>query len=111
MALANVTWMLSVFCVWQSYSNNLIDHHLILDLVPCLARMYFSAKLPVALSYGQAVILLCLGLQMRDISHIEKAMDLPLNQVLALFSKAVRSSPSRLSRILSKRRFAKCMLF
>lgn len=43
----------------------------------------------MSLSYGQTAILLCLGLQMRDISCISEAIDLPLNQALALFSKAV----------------------
>ena len=45
--------------------------------------------LPVSLSYGQAAILLCLGLQIRDITCISEAIDLLLNQALALFSKAV----------------------
>lgn len=74
----------------QAYASNLVDHHLILDLIPALSRAYFAGSVPVTLSYSQAAILLCLGLQQRDVSAVETALDLPSSQVLALFSKAVR---------------------
>ncbi|BDA49001.1 RNA cytidine acetyltransferase [Coccomyxa sp. Obi] len=74
----------------QAYSNNLVDHHLTLDLLPSLARAYFARRLPTTLSYGQAAILAVLGLQQRDVSTCEKELNLPSNQVLALFNKAVR---------------------
>ncbi|CAD7699176.1 unnamed protein product [Ostreobium quekettii] len=74
----------------QSYSNNLVDHHMILDLVPALARAYFCGKLPATLSHGQAAILMGVGLQQLDITDVEKSLGLPSNQVLALFSKSVR---------------------
>lgn len=71
----------------QAYSNNLVDHHLILDLLPPLCRAFFSRLLPASLSHGQAAILLGLGLQMHDIAQVEAALELPANQVLALFNK------------------------
>lgn len=37
----------------QAYSGNLVDYHLILDLLPSLARLYLSGQLPATLSYGQ----------------------------------------------------------
>jgi len=43
----------------------------ILDIVPILARLYFQGKLPVTLSYVPASILLCVGLQQRNITFIE----------------------------------------
>lgn len=43
----------------------------ILDLVPILARLYFEEKLPVKLSYVQASVLLCIGLQNHNILYIE----------------------------------------
>lgn len=43
----------------------------ILDLVPILARLYFEEKLPVKLSYVQASVLLCIGLQNQNISYIQ----------------------------------------
>lgn len=74
----------------QAYSNNLVDHHIILDLLPSLAQAYFSGHIPANLSYLQAAILLSLGLQQNDISSLHAAIQLPANQALALFNKAVR---------------------
>ncbi|KAL0030160.1 hypothetical protein WJX77_000722 [Trebouxia sp. C0004] len=74
----------------QAYSNSLVDHHIILDLLPSLAQAYFSRHIPANLSYLQAAILLSLGLQQNDISSLESAIQLPPNQALALFNKAVR---------------------
>ncbi|KAL4434095.1 hypothetical protein ABPG75_000536 [Micractinium tetrahymenae] len=74
----------------QAYSNNLVDHHLILDLVPPLAHAYFSARLPAPLSYSQAAILACVGLQQHEIGKLEETLQLPSSQALALFNKAIR---------------------
>ena len=74
----------------QKYANNLVDIHLIMDLVPFLAQAYFSQKLPATLSYGQAAILVCLGLQHKTVDDVKAILDLPANQVLALFNKSVR---------------------
>lgn len=71
----------------QAYSNNLVDHHIILDLLPSLAQAYFSGHIPANLSYLQAAILLSLGLQQNDISSLHAAIQLPANQALALFNK------------------------
>ncbi len=65
----------------QAYSNNLVDYHLILDLLPPLARTYFAGRLPASMSYSQAAILLCLGLQQRELTDIEQVLQLPSNQV------------------------------
>jgi tRNA(Met) C34 N-acetyltransferase TmcA len=54
----------------QAYSNNLVDHHLILDLVPPLAHAYFAGALPAPLSYSQAAILATLGLQQHEIGKV-----------------------------------------
>ena len=80
----------------QAYSNNLIDHHMILDLLPLLAQAYFAGAIPVNISYGQAAILLALGLQHVDVDKVSKSLNLPANQVLALFNKLVRRLQGRL---------------
>ena len=50
----------------DSYSKNMVDFHLILDLVPTLAKMQYQKKvLPkgaVNMSYAQSAILIGLGL-------------------------------------------------
>lgn len=74
----------------ESYARNLVDYHMILDLVPPLARLLFCDRLPVSLSFSQAAILLGLGLQHKSVSTMEKELGLPSNQILALFNKAIR---------------------
>lgn len=80
----------------HAYASNLVDHHLILDLVPTLSRAYFEGKLPATLSYGQAAILLMLGLQFQQIGDVEIALGLPGSQALALFNKTMRKLHSLL---------------
>ena len=79
----------------QAYSNNLVDHHIILDLLPSLAQAYFSNHIPANLSYLQAAILLSLGLQQNDISSLESAIQLPPKQALALFNKVTLLATSQ----------------
>ncbi|KAK9836541.1 hypothetical protein WJX74_002758 [Apatococcus lobatus] len=74
----------------QAYSNNLVDHHLILDLLPPLAQAYFLGHLPASLTPLQAAILCSLGLQQNDIPEVEAALNLPGHQVKDLFNKAMR---------------------
>lgn len=77
----------------QAYSNNVVDHHLVLDLLPSLARAYFSRRLPATLSPGQAAILTVLGLQQRDVSACERDLGMQSNQILALFNKVTHHPP------------------
>lgn len=74
----------------HAYSNSLVDFHMILDLIPPLAKSYFAGLIPATLSYGQVAILLGLGLQQTDVSAVENELHLPSNQILALFNKSVR---------------------
>lgn len=74
----------------ESYSRNLVDFHVILDLLPSVARLYFTERLPLSLSAGQAAILLGMGLQCKTVDDVAAEMTLPVNQVLALFNKALR---------------------
>ncbi|PRW57974.1 N-acetyltransferase 10 [Chlorella sorokiniana] len=74
----------------QAYANSLVDHHLILDLMPPLAANYFAGRLPAPLSYSQAAILAAVGLQQHEIGKLEETLGLPASQALALFNKAVR---------------------
>jgi N-acetyltransferase 10 len=76
----------------ELYSRNLVDHHVVLDLVPTLARLFFSGALGQSfrLSFLQAAILLATGLQHKDVDDVCKEMDLPSNQVLAFFNKSLR---------------------
>lgn len=88
----------------ESYCNNMVDYHIIMDLVPCLANAYFTSLLNgvqeansrITLSPLQKIILLCVGLQHKSMDDLTKIVsensgkDLPVSQLLALFIKAVR---------------------
>ncbi|CAB4252306.1 similar to Saccharomyces cerevisiae YNL132W KRE33 Essential protein, required for biogenesis of the small ribosomal subunit [Maudiozyma barnettii] len=76
----------------DSYSNNLLDYHVIVDLLPMLSILYFSGKMGdgVSLSSVQCAILLAIGLQHKSIDDITKELNLPSNQTIAMFSKIMR---------------------
>ncbi|KIY03618.1 uncharacterized protein Z520_00309 [Fonsecaea multimorphosa CBS 102226] len=90
----------------ESYANNLLDYHVILDLLPALAYLYFTGrlKLPpcnVSLSGVQQSILLAIGLQRKDLGEVEKELNLPSNQLLAMFVKVVRKISTALRAVVS----------
>ena len=76
----------------DSYANNMLDYHVILDLIPSIALLYFTTRLPrtVTLTGVQSSILLAIGLQRKDLDDLEKELGLPTSQLLAMFVKIVR---------------------
>jgi N-acetyltransferase 10 len=74
----------------QSYAHNLVDYHMVLDLLPSVARLFFLNRVNTSLSFTQAAILLAMGLQHKDVTSLEAELGLPSNQILAQFNKAVR---------------------
>ena len=74
----------------EKYAQSLVDHHLVADLVPPLARAYFAGNVPATMSYAQTAIVLSLGLQFREMDDVAKGLGLPTQQVMALFNKAMR---------------------
>ena len=76
----------------DSYSNNLLDYHVILDMVPTIAEYYFSGRLGgrVNLSGVQQSVLIAIGLQRKKLEDLEKELSLPPSQLLAMFLKIMR---------------------
>ncbi|KAK1510237.1 hypothetical protein CABS01_07909 [Colletotrichum abscissum] len=76
----------------ESYANNMLDYHVILDLVPTLAGLYFTGKLKgdIKLTGVQQAILLAIGLQRKDMDVISTELSLPSSQLLAMFIKILR---------------------
>ena len=79
----------------------MIDHHMITDLVPTLASLYFTEKLDesVNLNLIQSAILLGVGLQRKTVDEVAEALGMPINQVLALYMKAVTRLSEHLDEI------------
>lgn len=75
----------------DSYASNMLDYHVILDLLPSIAHLFFTGRMPqVSLSGVQQAILLAIGLQRKDLSDVEKELDVPSSQLLAMFIKVIR---------------------
>ncbi|KAF1813674.1 N-acetyltransferase [Eremomyces bilateralis CBS 781.70] len=76
----------------DSYANNMLDYHVILDLLPRISTLYFRGALraDVSLSGVQTALLLALGLQRKQLEELEKELGLGASQLLAMFVKVVR---------------------
>lgn len=57
----------------KSYAQNLLDYHVILDLLPTVAMLYFEKRLgeEVRLSAIQSSLLLGMGLQRKSVEDVE----------------------------------------
>ncbi|ODV59343.1 ribosome biosynthesis protein KRE33 [Ascoidea rubescens DSM 1968] len=88
----------------ESYSNNLIDYHVILDMIPEISRLYFNKVIDeeVKLSSVQSAILLSIGLQNKEIGEISKELGIENNQGLAIFSKIIRKVSVYFREVLKK---------
>jgi N-acetyltransferase 10 len=96
----------------NAYANNMLDYHVILDMLPKVATHFFEKRLhfnddktsgetaadsaasvkAVDLSAVQKAILLGLGLQRKTVEDLEKELSLPVSQILALFIRIVRKA-------------------
>ena len=86
----------------DSYANNMLDYHVILDMIPPIAYFHFTDRLKPAVSLTgvQSSILLAIGLQRKVLEDVEKELGLPSSQLLAMFVKIVRKVSSHFRRLL-----------
>ncbi|KAL9611025.1 MAG: hypothetical protein Q9167_004306 [Letrouitia subvulpina] len=80
----------------DSYANNMLDYHVIIDMVPQIAFFYFIGRLSpaVSLTSVQRVILLAMGLQKKTLDDVEKELKLAVSQLLGTFVKIIRKVSS-----------------
>ncbi|KAJ2359321.1 N-acetyltransferase 10 [Coemansia erecta] len=76
----------------DSYANNLVDYHVVLDLLPTIAHNFFAARFGagVSLTGVQQCILLGIGMQRKSVDAVDKELKLPSRQILAMFTKIMR---------------------
>ncbi|ETE70017.1 N-acetyltransferase 10, partial [Ophiophagus hannah] len=75
----------------EMYSRNMVDYHLIMDMIPIISRMYFLNKFgDMPLSATQAALLLGIGLQHKSMDQLEKEIGLPSSQLMGLFNRTIR---------------------
>ena len=65
----------------EQYGRNLCDHHLVTDILPSVARLYFTGRMgPEArLSSLQAALLCGIGLQYKTVDFLTSELALPSN--------------------------------
>jgi N-acetyltransferase 10 len=106
--MSELSFLLTPFDVkrLESYANNQLDYHVILDLLPTLAMLYFDRRMTtlqtdsgnsdvakengVKLSALQSAMLLAMGLQRKTVEEVGDELSLEVNQVLAQFAKIVK---------------------
>lgn len=87
----------------ERYSANMADYHNVTDLVPPLAELFFLRRLHgVHMSFVQAAVLLAVGRQNRPVEDVARELGAPLNQVLALFGKAITKLHAHLKKLLER---------
>ncbi|KAM8891729.1 RNA cytidine acetyltransferase [Spinachia spinachia] len=75
----------------ELYSRSMVDYHLIMDLIPTVARMFFLKQLgDISLSAAQCALLLGIGLQHKSVDQLEKEIELPSSQIMGLFNRLIR---------------------
>ena len=85
----------------ESYANNMLDYHVVLDLIPTLAQLYFGGRLDVKLTGVQQAILLAIGLQRKDVDVVSAELSLPNSQLLAMFIKILRKMTSHFGNLIA----------
>ncbi|KAF9071572.1 GNAT acetyltransferase 2-domain-containing protein [Rhodocollybia butyracea] len=96
----------------ESYGNNQLDYHVILDLLPLVATLFFQRRLNqeqpgetsgevknLSLSAVQSAILLGIGLQRKTVEEVEAELSLPVSQILAMLVKLILKITRRLIEI------------
>ncbi|RKP27939.1 putative nucleolar ATPase Kre33, partial [Syncephalis pseudoplumigaleata] len=89
----------------DSYAQQQLDYHVVLDMVPRLAEWYFERRMDAAqvhLSGVQSAILLAIGLQKKSVDQLEQELHLPVSQILAMFIKVLRKCSAYFNTILAQ---------
>ena len=78
----------------DSYANNMLDYHVILDLMPRISDLFFTGRIKnnhgVRLSGVQQALLCAVGLQRKVLEDVEKELGVGMSQLLAMFVKVIR---------------------
>lgn len=88
----------------ESYAGNMLDYHVILDLMPILANLYFTGKLKsdVRLNGLEQSILIGMGLQHKEIDAIAQELHVEPGQLLAMLIKILRRVTAHLGSLVTQ---------
>ncbi|KAK7961860.1 GNAT acetyltransferase 2 domain-containing protein [Apiospora aurea] len=76
----------------DSYASGLLDWHVIMDLLPTIATLYFTGRIKSHVNLGgvQQAILMAVGLQRKDVEDVAQELKLQVSQVMAMLIKIMR---------------------
>jgi len=88
----------------ESYCSGLLDYHAVLDLIPAIARLYFTSglKSSVGLNSLQQCILLAMGMQHKEVDTIAEELGAKTSVILPKFRELVRKIVSPINSLVSK---------
>lgn len=88
----------------ESYADNMLDYHVILDMVPLIATLHFTGRVKniVSISPIQSAVLMAIGLQRKTLDGLEKELGISNAQVLSMFQKIMRKVATAFRDLLSK---------
>lgn len=88
----------------ESYADNMLDYHVILDMVPLIATLHFTGRLKDILSISptQSAVLMAIGLQRKTLEGMEKELGVGSAQVLSMFQKTMRKVATAFRGLLSQ---------
>ncbi|CAN6640335.1 RNA cytidine acetyltransferase [Trichomonascus vanleenenianus] len=71
----------------ESYGNNLVDYHVVMDLLPVIALLYFGGKLDVTLKRFEDAFLLGVSLQKKSLETMASELGVKVEQALPALTK------------------------
>lgn len=87
----------------EQYGRNLVEYALVLDIVPTLASLFLSRRMPeVRLSSLQCAILVAVGGQHKTFDQLASEFSVPTSQLLALFNKAMHKLANHCRTLLER---------
>ena len=108
MALSELANMITPYDLGRlkSFTNNMVEYRLIVDLVPTLAKLYFIFKAGglenLKLSPIQKAILIGIGLQFKTVDTLALELDLDGKQLLGKFRDMMRQMVSSIEKTKSE---------
>lgn len=85
----------------ESYTKNLIDFRLVLDLVTDLASLFFQGRIDgIQIDALQKAILLGMGVQGKNVDTLCIEFNMPSNQILAKFYDAVKKITKKFGEVI-----------
>jgi N-acetyltransferase 10 len=86
----------------DAYARNLVDYHMVADLLPTLAHLFLQDRMPATMSLSplQRALLIGMGLQGKTVDSMSSEFGMPSTQLLAMFNKSVRKFAKVLREVL-----------